>query len=71
MLEKGDEEFFINAMDFACQTRNIVIAERILALYRARNNSVRLPAFLGEAECVLFIDSILHSFSKFSSISRF
>uniref|UniRef100_A0A0R3S683 Small ribosomal subunit protein mS39 n=1 Tax=Elaeophora elaphi TaxID=1147741 RepID=A0A0R3S683_9BILA len=54
MLEKGDEEFFISAMDFACQTRNIAIAERILVLYRAPNNYVRLPAFLGEAEYVLF-----------------
>lgn len=52
MLEKGDEEFFISAMDFACQTRNIAVAERILALYRAPNNYVRLPAFLGEAEYV-------------------
>ncbi|VDK73339.1 unnamed protein product, partial [Onchocerca ochengi] len=50
MLEKGDEEFFINAMDFACQMKNIAIAERILDLYRAPNNCVRLPAFLGEAE---------------------
>ncbi|VDO36448.1 unnamed protein product [Brugia timori] len=50
MFEKGDEEFFISAMDFALQTRNIVVAERILALYRSPNNHIRLPAFLGEAE---------------------
>ncbi|MCP9259971.1 hypothetical protein DINM_003172 [Dirofilaria immitis] len=50
MLEKGDEEFFTSAMDFAYQSRNIAIAERILNLYRAPNNHVRLPAFLGEAE---------------------
>ncbi|OZC06761.1 hypothetical protein X798_06247 [Onchocerca flexuosa] len=50
MLEKGDEEFFISAMDFACKMKNIAIAERILNLYRAPNNCVRLPAFLGEAE---------------------
>uniref|UniRef100_A0A1I8EF27 Small ribosomal subunit protein mS39 n=1 Tax=Wuchereria bancrofti TaxID=6293 RepID=A0A1I8EF27_WUCBA len=50
LFEKGDEEFFISAMDFALQTRNIAVAERILALYRSPNNHVRLPAFLGEAE---------------------
>lgn len=52
MLEKGDEEFFISAMDFAYQTRNIAIAERILALYQTPNNHVHLPAFLGEAQYV-------------------
>ncbi|KAL3997116.1 hypothetical protein ACH3XW_9535 [Acanthocheilonema viteae] len=50
ILEKGDEEFFISAMDFAYQTRSTAVAERILALYHAPNNYVRLPAFLGEAE---------------------
>lgn len=50
LFEKGDEEFFICAMDFAFQTKNIAIAERLLSLYRAPNNHVRLPAFLGEAE---------------------
>ncbi|VDK87183.1 unnamed protein product [Litomosoides sigmodontis] len=70
MLEKGDEEFFISAMDFAYQTRNIVIAERILALYRAPNNCVRLPAFLGEAEFyglylrIVISQSPLHELEK-------
>uniref|UniRef100_A0A915PUD3 Small ribosomal subunit protein mS39 n=1 Tax=Setaria digitata TaxID=48799 RepID=A0A915PUD3_9BILA len=51
LLEKGDEEFFISAMDFAHQIRNIAVAKRIISLYHAANNHVRLPAFLGEAEC--------------------
>lgn len=68
MLEKGDEEFFINAMDFACQMKNIAIAERILDLYRAPNNCVRLPAFLGEAEYVLFVNLLFLPFPNIFSI---
>lgn len=52
MHEKGDEEFFVNAMDLAFEARNIDIAERIIALYRSPKNHIRLPAFLGEAEFV-------------------
>ncbi|VDN00945.1 unnamed protein product [Thelazia callipaeda] len=50
MFEKGDEEFFINAMDLAYQAKNINIAKRIISFYRASNNHIRLPAFLGEAQ---------------------